>query len=149
MNPNVSVAPNGRVDVAWWDWRDGAAVYGNDVYYTYSSDDGDTWASNVRVTDQSIDRRIGYWGNNADMRSRPGIASTDQVARLAWSDTRLAAQGANTQDIFAAAVQLDEVPGEAGAALWYVIAVLAGLIAGGLVLAVLGLVLRLRGAGRR
>lgn len=149
VNPNISVAPNGRVDVAWWDWRDGAAVYGNDVYYTYSPDDGDTWARNVRVTDQSIDRRIGYWGNNADMRSSPGIASTNQLARVAWSDTRLAGLGSNTQDIFAATVQLDEVPtGDADSALWYVIAVLVGLTAGGLVLVVLGLALRLRSARR-
>lgn len=136
---------NGRLDVAWWDWRDGAALYGNDVYYTHSVNDGDTWSNNVRVTDQSIDRRIGYWGNNADMRSRPGIASTDHAARIAWSDTRLAVAGANTQDIYTATVQHGEVPtGESDSVLWYVIAILAGLTAGGLVLAILGLVARRR-----
>lgn len=145
VNPNISLAPNGRLDVAWWDWRDGAALYGNDVYYTHSVNDGDTWSNNVRVTDQSIDRRIGYWGNNADMRSRPGIASTDHAARIAWSDTRLAVAGANTQDIYTATVQHGEVPtGESDSVLWYVIAILAGLTAGGLVLAILGLVARRR-----
>lgn len=66
-----------------------------------------------RPVDRPAHRLLGQQRRHA----RPGIASTDQAARPAWSDTRLAAQGANTQDLFAATVQLDEVPGEADAAL--------------------------------
>lgn len=143
VNPNISLAPNGRLDVAWWDWRDGAAQYANDVYYTHSDDGGESWSDNVRVTDQSIDRRIGYWGNNADMRSRPGIASTNAVAQLGWSDTRLASAGDGTQDIFFAQVQHGEVAsGETNATLLYVAAAVAGLLIGGLGL--LGAVAMLR-----
>lgn len=146
VNPNISIAPNGRLDVAWWDWRDGAAAYANDVYYTYSDDGGDSWSANVRVTDQSIDRRIGYWGNNADMRSRPGIASTNAAAQLGWSDTRLASAGDGTQDIFLAQVQHDAVAtDETSGTLLYVAAVIAGLLIGALGLLGAVLVLRRRG----
>lgn len=149
VNPNISLAPDGRLDVAWWDWRDGAAVYGNDVYYTHSDDGGDTWASNVRVTDQSIDRRIGYWGNNADMRSRPGIASTDETAQIAWSDTRLARAGDGTQDIFLASVQHEALAPDQATGLLYATAVLAGLIVSGVGLLVLAFVLQRQRAHTR
>jgi hypothetical protein len=148
VNPNISIAPNGRVDVAWWDWRDGAARYANDVYYTHSDDGGDSWSTNIRVSDQSIGRRIGYWGNNADMRSRPGIASTNAVAQLGWSDTRLASAGTGTQDIFFAQVQHDEVASaDTNATLLYVAAAVAGLLLGGLGLLGVVLVLRRRRIG--
>lgn len=140
VNPNISLAPGGRIDVAWWDWRDGAAAYGNDVYYTYSADGGDSWSDNVRVTDRSIDRRVGYWGNNSDMRSRPGIASTDDVAVLAWSDTRLADGLSQTQDMFSAAVQFRELSSaRSEGALRYLPAVVAGVLLSGVVLAGLAL----------
>lgn len=145
VNPNISLAPDGRVDVAWWDWRDGAALYGNDVYHTYSSDNGDSWARNARVTDQSIDRRIGYWGNNADMRSRPGIASTNEIAVLAWSDTRFAVAAGQSQDISAASVQLEPLPASyQSKVLPYLTAVLGGLLVSGLGLFAGALLLRRR-----
>lgn len=149
VNPNISIAPNGRLDVAWWDWRDGAAVYGNDVYYTHSDDGGDNWATNVRVTDQSIDRRMGYWGNNADMRSRPGIASTEETAEIAWSDTRLGRAGDGTQDIFVAAVQHEEVAADEPAGLLYAAAVLAGLVVSGVGLLVVSFALQRQRAAAR
>ena len=32
FNPNIGIAPDGRVDVVWWDFRDGAGLYASDVY---------------------------------------------------------------------------------------------------------------------
>jgi hypothetical protein len=77
--------------------------------------------------------------NGYDIRSPPGIASTNRTAFFAWSDTRLAA-GSDLQDAFSAVVQLDELPAQAGnrASLPYVIAVVAGLAVGGLVLLLAG-----------
>ena len=63
--PNITFAPNGRGDVVWWDTRDDPGIRANDVYYAYSTDNGSTWSKNVRVTDQSIDRRLGVWANNS------------------------------------------------------------------------------------
>ncbi|MDQ3305321.1 MAG: hypothetical protein M3535_04970, partial [Actinomycetota bacterium] len=61
FHPNLSVAPNGRLDLVWWDQRDAAGAFGTDVYYASSSDAGASWSANQRVTDRLIDRTIGVW----------------------------------------------------------------------------------------
>ena len=51
--PNMAVAPNRRVDIAWWDLRNDPGIsFGNDVHYASSSDNGATWSKNMRVTGQ-------------------------------------------------------------------------------------------------
>ncbi|MDQ4069706.1 MAG: glycoside hydrolase [Actinomycetota bacterium] len=100
--PGVSVAPNGRIDVAWHDFRNDhfsrtRAVPNelvpnperwSDVYYSWSTDGGATWSENVRVTDRSIDRAIGATFNNRDVRGLVGIASTNTMALVTWPDSR-------------------------------------------------------------
>jgi hypothetical protein len=63
--PAISVAPGGRVDVAWLDYRDYTFKAGpqsqnaaQDVYMASSSRGGEKWTANMRVTDRSIDRRL-------------------------------------------------------------------------------------------
>ena len=137
--PNVAVAPNGRVDVAWWDMRDGAAAYANDVYYSYSEDAGATWSPNLRVTDRSIDRKLGIWTNNSDTRQPPGLGSADELAVVVWDDTRNADADDGAQDLRAAAVQFEDLgTGGARRILAYGLAGLAGAGAVGLVLLVAG-----------
>jgi len=117
--PNISVAPNGRIDVAWWDTRDKQGLRATDVYYAYSNDDGRTWSRNQRITDQSIDRRLGIWGNNYDIASQPGVASTNAYAVFGWDDTRnsdkafadSAAVGGGLQDVYVAAAQFEKLGG--------------------------------------
>ncbi|MDQ3896898.1 MAG: glycoside hydrolase, partial [Actinomycetota bacterium] len=117
--PNLSVADNGRVDVAWWDTRDTPGQRFNDVYYAYSTDDGRTWSKNQRITDRSVDRRVGVWGANYDIASQPGVASTDAYAIFGWDDTRNTdtSVGDNTylggglQDIYIAAAQFEALGG--------------------------------------
>ncbi|MDQ4089354.1 MAG: glycoside hydrolase, partial [Actinomycetota bacterium] len=67
--PGIAVAPNGRVDVAWYDGRlspkpRAGGTGGNetgfqDVYATSSTDQGVTFGPNLRITDRSIDRSVG------------------------------------------------------------------------------------------
>ncbi|MGH9263831.1 MAG: hypothetical protein ACRD1D_03995 [Acidimicrobiales bacterium] len=119
-HPNVSVAANGRVDVAWWDTRDDPGIRGNDVYHVFSDDGGETWSDNVRVTDRTVDRRIGVWVFNFDMSTVPAVTSTDTYALFGWDDTRdtppeLVRQGSaepgfGLQDIYTAAAQHELVP---------------------------------------
>jgi hypothetical protein len=143
--PNVSVAPSGRVDVVWWDLRDGAPHYANDVYYGYSEDAGETWSTNLRITDRSIDRRIGIWTNNSDTRQPPGLGSADELAVVVWDDTRHGDQVTDSQDLRAATVQFEELgAGGSSHVLAYVMAGLAGAGVVGLGLLVAGLVLRRR-----
>ncbi|MDQ2826144.1 MAG: exo-alpha-sialidase [Actinomycetota bacterium] len=117
--PNLSIAPNGRIDIAWWDTRDKQGMRATDVYYTYSTDDGRTWSKNQRITDQSVDRRLGIWGNNYDIASQPGVASTNAYAVFGWDDTRNSDKsvqdntsvGGGLQDVYLAAAQFEAIGG--------------------------------------
>ncbi len=144
--PNVRVAPNGRIDVAWWDMRDGAAKYATDVYYSYSEDAGESWSRNIRVTDRSIDRTIGIWTNNSDTRQPPGLGSANELAALVWDDTRDGDRVNDVQDLRAAAVQFEALQeiSPLQKVLTYALAGLAGAGAVGLVLLAGALVARRR-----
>ena len=147
--PNMDVAPNGRVDVVWWDFRNDPGLYVNDVYYAYSSDNGRTWSKNERVTDRSINRRIGPWSNNFDMRQPPGVSSTDAAAIFAWDDTREGDEVGQGQDVFSAAGQFKALGTGSSNSLRYAIAVVVGLAIVGIVLLVVTS-LRMKGPeGRR
>jgi Neuraminidase (sialidase) len=155
--PDVSVAPNGRVDVAWWDTRHVALpnAQTNDVYYTSSTDNGDTWNKNIRVTEQSINRRYGVFLNNFNMSAPVGLVSTDAYAFMGWDDTRQtdptfadnAATGGGLQDIFTSAVQFAAVGGGTSSAVKVALAAVVGLVAVGLMLLVAALASRRRQGG--
>ena len=159
--PMLSVAPNGRLDAAWWDTRDDPGIRSNDVYYAYSNDDGVTWSKNIRVSDQTIDRRFGVWGNNFDQNSPPALASTNQFALMGWDDTRLSRGeagvvdianpstqqgfGGGVQDIFTSAVQFEAIGGGSSKAAKVVLAGVVGLLGVGLILLAVGMAGRRRG----
>jgi len=126
VHPHMTLAPNGRIDVAWWDFRNDTGNFANDVYLTSSSDNGATWTKNLRVTDQSVNRRIGPWFGNADIRQPPGIVSRDEYTLLVWDDTRNGDEVTQTQDIYASTVQYEAVGGGASSAAKYVLAGVVG-----------------------
>jgi Neuraminidase (sialidase) len=130
--PNMSVAPNGRVDVAWYDFRNSKS-FAQDVYYTYSNDAGATWASNIRATDQLIDLSIGL-NTNFDIRQPPGIASADQYAAFGWSDSRLGTPATQTVDVFTTVAQFAPLRSGASSTLKYLAAGFAGLAAAGVII---------------
>ena len=155
--PDIKVAPNGRIDVTWWDTRHEQGIRSNDVYYVSSTDNGKTWSPNIRVTDRSVDRTLGVWGFNFDMSTPPGLASTNDFAMLAWDDTRNSEPGssgttysggfgAGLQDIYAAAVQYEPVATGTSNAAKAALAAAVGLLVVGLALAVAALASRRRGA---
>jgi hypothetical protein len=111
FEPRMSIAPNGRIDVAWYDYRNDPAYdpkqtrVGDqnrfqDVYYSYSTDGGRTWAGNVRVTDRLIDRKLGVHSGNYGLKGPIGIASADGAAFVAWDDTRNSVGDTQSQDIY-------------------------------------------------
>ena len=58
VNPNkwhwfgtFSVAPNGRLDAVWHDTRNAANNTDSQLFYSWSTDAGNTWAPNVQVSD--------------------------------------------------------------------------------------------------
>ncbi len=119
--PGVSVAPDGRVDVAWHDFRNDpfftqgeAGGMGSaenerwwDVYHTHSTDGGDTWAANTRVTDRSIDANIGTTYNNQDHRGPIGIASTERSAYVVWPDSRAGGGEFDAEDAYFTRLRFD------------------------------------------
>ena len=134
MIPNIRIAPNGRIDVAWFDTRNDPGLSANDVFYTSSSDNGDSWAPNQRITDRLINRKIGPFAGNFDLNAPPGIASTDAFALIAWDDTRFGDSATETQDIFTAAVQYRAVGGGTSKAAKFALAGVVGLLVVGLLL---------------
>jgi len=142
--PNLSVAPNGRLDVVWWDTRDDPGTRANDMYYAYSDDDGRTWSKNQRVTDRSVDRRLGVWGANYDINSAPSVASTNAYALFGWDDTRNTEGvysedvrkefGGGLSDMYTAVAQFEVVGAANNDTAKIVLAAVVGLVLVGLVL---------------
>lgn len=135
--PDVQVAPNGRVDVVWWDTRDDPGITATDAYYAYSTDNGTTWSKNTRVSDRSVDRRIGPFAQNFDLWSPPGLLSTNAFALLAWEDTRNGNTVTQTQDIYAAVVQHEALSTGSSQAPKYMLAAVVGIVAAGVVFLIL------------
>jgi hypothetical protein len=147
LYPSLSVAPDGRVDVAWYDWRNDPGLTTDakknvfqDVYYTSSTDGGLTWAPNLKLNDRAIDRHIGV-SNQGGIRGPVGIGSRDEAAYVAWDDTRNGTEVTQSQDIYFTRARVAD-PAElfgAGGDDGSPVAWAAGGVAAGLAIAGLGL----------
>ncbi|HTJ75536.1 MAG TPA: sialidase family protein [Acidimicrobiales bacterium] len=146
--PSMSVAPNGRVDVAWYDYRNdptyvaGAKVNNfQDVYYTYSTDGGQTWAPNIKLTDRLIDRRFGP-STQGGIRGPVGVASRNGAAYVAWDDSRNGNATNATQDIYFTRARLESpshifsASGGTSRAAWALLGAAIGVVACGLAMAI-------------
>jgi hypothetical protein len=151
--PSMDVSPQGRIDVAWYDWRNDPAFDPTadkkknafqDVYYTYSTDGGHTWAPNAKVTDRMIDRRLGVF-KTMGLHGNVGLASSGGAALIAWDDTRNSNEATQSQDVYFTQMRFTS----AGAAEPAGSTVLSGLLGAGGALAAGGLVLLLLGLMRR
>lgn len=111
--PRMSVAPGGRIDVAWYDYRHGSQDTpaddvefflgdANDVYLASSEDGGRSFGENERMTRASIDRTRGTYNVQYFAEVPPALASGEDHAYVAWSDTRLGNDDNGAQDIFVA-----------------------------------------------
>src|SRR5215469_7806544 len=70
INPNkwhifgtLAVAPNGRIDVVWLDTRNAANNIDCQLFYSWSTDGGATWAPNIPVSN-SFNPQAGYPQND-------------------------------------------------------------------------------------
>jgi hypothetical protein len=145
--PSLSVAPDGRVDVAWWDFRNDTGAFLNDVYLASSADNGATWGPNIRVSDRAIDRKIGPWSNGFDVRQPVGLAATRRYTLAAWDDTRNGDLDGQAQDLVAAYIQFRPLPPGTPPVLVFGFAAVVGLMLAGTV--VWAVALRSRRPGRR
>lgn len=82
----MSVAPNGRIDAIWLDTRDASPGLGiSALYYSYSTDQGETWSKNERLSDP-FDPHIGY-PDQPKMGDYFDMISDSIGAHLAWANT--------------------------------------------------------------
>ncbi len=106
--PQLAVAPNGRVDVVWYDFRNSPGSRKNlmDVYMASSTDGGNIFSANRRITDRSINYATGLYSRVLERYFyTPAIATIgDSTDLVAWPDSRLGNVTNATQDIFDAKV---------------------------------------------
>jgi hypothetical protein len=169
--PQISQSPSGRLDVAWYDFRNDLfptpggdfRTHGEDVvvdpgepldlssnigvqqsvFYTSSDDGGETWSENIEVTDGRIDRSIGTWNNDYFVVVPVSITSWDDRVLVSWSDTRNGTSVTGTQDIYTGAITTGD--DDDGSGLAQVLAVLAAALVGaGITLLVVAAVMRSR-----
>ncbi|MGH9184078.1 MAG: sialidase family protein [Acidimicrobiales bacterium] len=158
--PQMSLGPGGRVDVAWYDFRDdpypppvpeeGETALGlgsnlgktQSVYASSSSDAGVGWSPNVRVNDVGIDRTIGTWNPEYFVVVPVSISSSADGALVAWSDTRNGNADTAAQDIYSSLVSFGRAQGRGVDGGNLVAGLIGALLGAGLALSVTFVVLR-------
>ena len=135
FEPGLSIAPNGRLDIAWYDFRhspappvpttgQGSEQGVSDVYYASSTDRGRSVSPNVRITDRGMDRTLGGW--KFDSKFNVGISSSNDTVYFAWQDSRNAIRDTDAEDVYTAALALDGTtadaePAGSGAPSWLLV----------------------------
>ena len=104
--PQLAVAPDGRLDVLYYDRRADSANIMNRVSLQSSFDLGRTFTHAVTLSSRSFDSRIGFGAKEGlpDLGSRLGLISQDHFALGVWTDTRAGTPATQKQDIAQAAV---------------------------------------------
>ena len=109
--PAVAVAPDDTVHVMWGDMRDDAIQTRYHIYYTSSSDQGETWGfkneelgldvGDTRVTDFSTNPTRAF-PDGVFIGDYFGIAASNEDVYMVWADGRLGEYGGfNTKIGFA------------------------------------------------
>ncbi len=106
--PQVVVGPDDVVHIMWGDQRDDPIGLKYNIYYTQSTDQGETFgftipeqnftAPDTRVTDFSSNPMKGFPGGRF-IGDYMGIAATEDDVFLVWPDTRLGEYGGYSQQI--------------------------------------------------
>ena len=81
----LSVAPNGRIDVVWYDSRNSPNNVTSQLFYSYSIDGGNTWSPNVAVSNP-FNPFIGY-PNQSKLGDYITIISDNASANVAYAAT--------------------------------------------------------------
>ncbi|HET8592075.1 MAG TPA: sialidase family protein [Solirubrobacterales bacterium] len=110
--PALAVAPDGRLDVVYYDRREDSKDILNEVSYQASFDEGESFSERVPISDESFSSRIGFGSNRglAELGSRLGLVSTDDRALAVWSDTRAGTLRTGKQDIARGLVGISDPP---------------------------------------
>ncbi len=104
--PKVAVAPDGRLDVLYYDRRGDRRNLLNGVSIQSSFDQGKTFTAALRLSSRPFDSRIGFGAKEGlpDLGSRLALISDDRAALGVWTDTRAGTPATQKQDLAEAAV---------------------------------------------
>ncbi|MGH7745801.1 MAG: sialidase family protein, partial [Candidatus Dormibacteria bacterium] len=118
--PNMSVAPNGRIDIVYYDenWMAGF----ENTYAISSSDGGNTWSTPELLGSAASSSNPTAFFNNEFGGGRL-IADSNSAIFATWTDSRRGTVATAKTDVFSATVR---EPGEAG----YVVAASNGAVTG-------------------
>jgi hypothetical protein len=102
--PAIGVAPDGRLDVAYYDRRADRRDVMNAVSMQSSTDGGRTFEPRIALSDRAFDSRVGFGSERgmADVGSRIGLLPGPARTMVVWADTRAGTQATGKQDIAAA-----------------------------------------------
>ena len=81
----MSVAPNGRIDVIWNDTRNSPFDNISELFYSFSTDGGENWSVNVALS-PSFNSFLGF-PNQDKLGDYYDMVSDDVGAHLAWAAT--------------------------------------------------------------
>jgi len=108
VNPNkwhffgtLSVAPNGRIDVVWYDTRNAPNNIDSQLFYSFSTDGGVTWAPNIQVSN-TFNPQAGF-PNNQKIGDYITIVSDNTGGNVAYAATfneNPQAVGGHEQDVY-------------------------------------------------
>lgn len=106
--PKLAVAPNGRLDVVYYDRRRDPKNINNEVSLQSSFDGGTTFGARTLLSSTAFDSRVGFGGSRGmpDLGSRLGLVAGDDRVFALWSDTRRGSQDAVRQDVAVAVVDV-------------------------------------------
>ena len=108
--PRLAADGQGNIGVIWYDTRRDPADHLLDVFGTVSTDGGQTFSANFRLTDVSFDADEGSFTNATGgeefyLGDFIGLAMANNTAYAAWTDTRN-----GNQDIFFARYPIEPAP---------------------------------------
>jgi hypothetical protein len=108
--PKLAVAPNGRLDVVYYDRRSDPEDVMNEVSLQSSFDHARSFSESIPLSNELFDPRIGYGSerNLPDLGSRLGLLADNSSAYAVWTDTRAGSVDSNKQDLALARVTFSE-----------------------------------------
>ena len=142
--PKLSVAPDGRLDVLYYDRRADPRNLRNEASLQSSFDGARTFLPRLRLSDKPFDSRIGYGSERdmPDLGGRLGLISTRERALGVWTDTRGGTRTNRKQDV-ARGLAAFSAPEDLSGTLKTLLRVV------GVLLALTGVLLIVYAAGRR
>ena len=110
--PKVAVAPDGRLDVLYYDRRADRRNVMNQTSLQSSFDHGESFTPALRLSRQAFDSTIGFGRKEGlpDLGSRLALISDDRSALGVWTDTRAGTPATQKQDLAEAVVAVSDPP---------------------------------------